>query len=110
MLKTFLAILVFLSVSFSASAHSVTLNWTDPTPGVTYNVYRGTASGLESKTPINSTAINALSFKDTTVQSGVQYFYYVKAVLNGVSSSPSNEVVVPVPVTPVTGLKINSSH
>ena len=47
-----------------------------------YNVYRGTAAGGESTTPINSSplAATATSYADTTAVAGNTYYYVVKAI------------------------------
>ena len=47
----------------------VNLAWTASVPGsdtaVEYFVYRGTATGAESSTPLNSAAVTTLSYTDT---------------------------------------------
>jgi len=60
----------------------VILAWTaSATPGVVgYNVYRGTTSGGESPTPINSAAINGATYVDVNVTAGVTYYYMVTAI------------------------------
>jgi len=90
------------TVSLSgAGSHDVILAWTDSTtPGVIgYNVYRGTASGGESSTPLNSTPINASGYTDGNVADGMTYYYVVTAVAsNGQTQSPaSNEAAATVP-------------
>lgn len=78
--------------------HSVVLSWDQSsTSGVTYNVYRGTSSGGEGTTPINLSPVTLLTFTDTNVTPGTDYFYYVEAVDSGGSSSPSNEAPADVP-------------
>jgi hypothetical protein len=64
---------------------------------VTYNVFRGTSSGGEGTTPVNPSAITSLTYTDTGVTPGVNYYYYVEAVDSGGSSAPSNEAVADVP-------------
>jgi fibronectin type 3 domain-containing protein len=74
---------------------SVLLQWAaSPTAGVTYNVYRGTSSGGESSTPLNTSAVSATSYTDTNVTSGQTYFYIVEAVDSSGKSTASNEVQV----------------
>ena len=59
---------------------------------VGYYVYRGTASGGESSTPLSSTPINGASYVDANVTPGTAYYYVVTAVgSNGTQSAPSNE-------------------
>lgn len=78
--------------------HSVVLTWdASPTGGVTYNVYRGTASGGETATPINTAAITTLTLTDTSVKPGTTYYYTVRAVDSAGSSGPSNEATAAIP-------------
>jgi hypothetical protein len=83
----------------AASSHSVLLNWdASITSGVNgYNVFRATTSGGYSTTPLNPSPITTLSFTDSTVTSGNQYFYVVTAVDAGQASADSNEVSVTIP-------------
>ena len=70
------------SVSLSGGgSHDVVLTWTaSVTPGVLgYYVYRGTASGEESTTPLNSTPIAGTSYADSDVTGGQTYYYVVTA-------------------------------
>jgi len=72
----------------------VILSWdASPSLGVAgYNVYRGTSSGGESSTPLNSTPINGTRYVDENVTAGTTYYYVVKSVgSNGELSGPSNE-------------------
>ena len=82
--------------------HDVMLSWTASTSSgvVGYNVYRGTSSGGESSTPVNSSPISTTSFADQNVTPGAQYFYIVTAVSsNGTTqSSASPETVRPFPL------------
>jgi cyclophilin family peptidyl-prolyl cis-trans isomerase len=81
----------------SSSTGQVNLAWTAPSGTVTgYNVFRGTAAGGESTTPLNSSplAANATSYTDTKAVLGTKYFYVVKALNGAVSSANSNEVSV----------------
>jgi fibronectin type 3 domain-containing protein len=78
-----------------AGTHDVILSWTaSTTPGVVgYYVYRGTTSGGESLTPLNSTPINGTTYTDTSVTAATTYYYVVTAVASdGVTQSAnSNE-------------------
>jgi fibronectin type 3 domain-containing protein len=77
---------------------SVLLQWAaSPTGGVTYNVYRGTSSGGESATPINTSPVSSTSYTDTNVTSGQTYFYIVEAVDSYGNSTASNEVQATIP-------------
>jgi hypothetical protein len=78
--------------------HSVVLTWNaSPTGGVTYNIFRGTTSGGEGTTPINPSAVSLLTYTDTNVTPGANYYYYVEAVDAGGSSVPSNEASAAIP-------------
>ena len=60
--------------------HSVTLTWkASSTKNVRYNVYRGPRSGYHPD-KLNDTPIDGLTFTDTKVESGKQYFYVTRAV------------------------------
>jgi hypothetical protein len=90
------------TVSLSGTgSHDVILSWTaSATPGVIgYNVYRGTTSGGESSTPLNSTPVNRAAYTDGNVTPGAKYYYVVRAVAaNGVTqSAKSNEAAATVP-------------
>ena len=61
-------------------AHSVTLTWKpSSTKNVRYNVYRGPRPGFHPD-KLNDTPIDGLTFTDTKVESGKQYFYVTRAV------------------------------
>jgi fibronectin type 3 domain-containing protein len=71
-----------------ASDTQVRLSWGAPAGAVTYNVYRGTASGQEAATPIAS-GLSAPSYSDTGLTDGVTYYYEVTSV-DAQSASPVN--------------------
>ncbi|MGA8540814.1 MAG: choice-of-anchor D domain-containing protein [Terriglobales bacterium] len=75
--------------------HAVDLNWTGSPTAVSYNIYRGTASG-GPYTMINSSSTTA--YADNTVVSG-QTYYYVAAAVDGDSneSGYSNETQAVIP-------------
>jgi hypothetical protein len=94
------------TVSLSgAGTHDVILSWTISAGAVGYNVYRGTTSGGESTTPLNSSpeaavcASTTCTYTDATVVAGTTYYYTVTAVAsNGVTqSAASSEVSATVP-------------
>jgi fibronectin type 3 domain-containing protein len=92
------------SVSLSGTgSHDVILSWSaSTTSGVTgYNVYRGTASGGESSTPLNSTPISGTTFTDESVTAGTEYYYLVTSVTSNDATqspaSPETAVTVPTP-------------
>ena len=80
--------------------HDVILSWTaSETSGIVgYNVDRGTTSGGESSTPLNSTPINGITYTEASVTAGVKYYYVVTAVgSGGMRSAASVETVAAVP-------------
>ena len=96
-----LLLLVPLAFANTPGQVTVTLTWNaSPTAGVTYNVYRGSATGVCSgiPTPIK-TGLSVLTFIDTNVTSGQTYVYAVTAVKGG-ESACSNEAQVTVPTIP----------
>lgn len=75
--------------------HSITLTWTNPTTGTpptSVDVFRGTAAGAESTTPIANVPSPGASYTDTSGTAGVTYFYVVKEKNQFGSSAASNEV------------------
>lgn len=99
--------------------HSVTLTWTastsaaacssTATPPCTfgYNVFRGTAAGAESSTPVNSAPVTGLTFVDpvTLTNSPQTFFYTVGAVetvgtVTAASLTNSGEVSASFPGAP----------
>jgi fibronectin type 3 domain-containing protein len=89
-------------LSGTAQLLAISLTWTTPDNGVTikgHAIYRGTTSGGETLlTRVNAPA---QSYVDRSAPSGVQHFYYVRA-LNDANEEgpPSNEVAAtPIPVT-----------
>jgi hypothetical protein len=92
------------TVSLSGTgAHDVILSWTaSTTPGIIgYNIYRGTTSGGESPTPLNSTPTNGATFADENVTCGTMYYYVVTAVGSSgeTVSAASNEASATVPAS-----------
>jgi len=80
----------------------VILSWlASSTPGVVgYNIYRGTAPGGESGTPINSSPVNATTYVDANVTAGLTYYYVLTSVAaDGAQSSRSNETEANVPAS-----------
>jgi len=87
------------AISLSGTgSHSAVLGWgASQTGGVQYNVYRGTASGAEGTTPINPSPVSALTYTDTNVTAGTEYYYTVEAVDSGGNSTASNEASATIP-------------
>jgi len=78
--------------------HSVALTWNaSPSTVAGYNVYRGTVSG-GPYAKINSSLVAVLNYTDSTVQSGITYYYVTTAVdSSGNESVFSNEVPATIP-------------
>jgi hypothetical protein len=74
----------------AAGNAQVALSWTASSGAVTYNVYRGTASGAEGTTAV-ATGIATVTHTDTGLTNGTTYFYKVAAVNPGGTSPLSNE-------------------
>jgi HYDIN/CFA65/VesB-like, Ig-like domain/Abnormal spindle-like microcephaly-assoc'd, ASPM-SPD-2-Hydin/Cep192 domain 4 len=83
----------------TVTQHSIVLSWdASISSGVSgYNVYRATSSGGYNTTPLNASPVTTVSFTDSTVSSGSQYFYVVTAVDGNQISADSNEVSVSIP-------------
>src|SRR5262249_50184174 len=82
----------------TAQQHKVTLNW-NPSGGVVvgYHVYRGTSSGGPYSL-LTSNLDTGVSYVDSTVVSGTQYFYVATAVdSSGAESAYSNEASAIIP-------------
>ena len=91
-----------------------TLTWTAPalpcltaaTPcQVSYWIFRGTAPGAESTTPINGNTVGGTTFTDAAVTLGVTYYYKIESVetQSGLSVDGtvlSNEAAVAFPSAP----------
>ena len=88
------------TVALSGTAtHDVILSWGGSSGAAGYDVYRGSSSGSESSTPLNTEPIAGTSFTDTNVQAGRTYYYKITAVAaNGSTQSESSlEVSATVP-------------
>ena len=82
--------------SATAGNTQVVLHWTAPSnnggSAITgYDVLRGTTSGGESVTPIATLGV-VLTYTNTSLTNGVQYFYEVEAVSSRGRSVASNEL------------------
>ncbi len=84
---------VIIKAALGGGCHFVYLTWTASSSSgvIGYNIYRGTASGAESTTPLNSSPISGTSFADTTAVSGTTYYYVVKATDGSSESGASAE-------------------
>lgn len=77
---------------------SVYFTWTKPRDTkniIGYNLYRGTASGKESKTPITDFPIEGRSYTDKNVEADTTYYYILRPVYKDKTlGAASNEVKV----------------
>jgi len=80
-----------------SAQYSVALSWNPSTSSVAgYNVYRGTTSGVYSK--INSSLDGTTTYTDSTVASGMTYYYAATAVSpSGQESGYSSPLKVTIP-------------
>jgi fibronectin type 3 domain-containing protein len=96
-----------LALTASSGNTTAALSWSVPasnggSPITGYNLYRGTAAGAESATPV-ATNVTLTSFSDTGLTNGVTYYYKVAAV-NAVGTSPqSNEASATPQAAPTAG-------
>ena len=94
----------------TASSAQVTLAWAAPTstggsPITGYNILRGTAPGQETPMPVASAVSGTTyTYTDSTVTSGITYYYEVEAANALGVSAPSNEsAATPTPPLTVPG-------
>lgn len=84
------------TLTATANDNNVTLTWTKPinTKGIIgYNLYRGTASGKYSNTPITDFPVEGKTYTDYNLKSRTTYYYVVKAVYTDKTlGTASNEV------------------
>ncbi|MGO8671214.1 MAG: choice-of-anchor tandem repeat GloVer-containing protein [Capsulimonadaceae bacterium] len=85
----------------TAGSAQVSLSWSASTGATSYDVYRGTATGAESTSPL-ATGITTTGYTNTGLTNGDKYFYKVSAVNAGGTSAESNEASA-TPTAPVAG-------
>jgi hypothetical protein len=95
--------LLFIGLLRAQTGHTVTLNWTESTSSVTFDVFRETSAGACTPASLgtgpgclklNSVPITALTFTDSTPPIGTS-FYVVRATdAKGNNGAYSNEVTV----------------
>ena len=69
-----------LTATVISGSEEIDLSWPSVAWATAYNVYRGTASGGESATPLNASPLTAASYDDTSVNGSTTYYYVVQAV------------------------------
>ena len=90
----------------AVSSSQINLSWSAVTnTGATYAVYYGTSSGAENT--LLATGINATSYQATGLTASTTYYFIVRSISGGGTSSPSTQAsattqTVTVPVTPPT--------
>jgi len=77
----------------------ITVYWAPIVGATTYNVYRGTAAGGESATPI-ATGITTSAYTNAGLTNGTTYYYKVAEVNAGGTSAMSSEATT-TPYTPI---------
>lgn len=115
-MKSFVSVFALFSFFLAAgpahAQHNVSLTWTASTsaagnPSLTYNVYR--SSGCSGTFALLNTApISSTGFLDVAVPPGT-YCYQATAVLEGLESTPSNEVSAVVPAAVIITAPPNPS-
>lgn len=107
-MKNLLVVLILVAATplFAANCvppqggHCVDISWVaSPTSGVTYNVYRGTATGVCQTTRVAS-GLSGVAFADMNVANGATYFYAISAQNSGGESACTSEVQVLIPIPP----------
>lgn len=74
-----------------ATTGSISFSWTPIQGSTGYKVYRGTAPGQESATPI-AAGITQTQFKDTSVINGTRYYYKVSSLFGAKEGQKSVEI------------------
>ncbi|HEY7424768.1 MAG TPA: fibronectin type III domain-containing protein, partial [Gemmataceae bacterium] len=89
----------------TAGPGQVALSWTASSGASSYNIYRGTSSGGETKV---ASGVTATAFTDTGLTPGTTYFYEVTAV-NGVGESTFSNEASAVPTATITQVNLSGS-
>lgn len=86
------------TLTAKADDKEVKFTWTKPASTkniIGYNLYRGTAPGKQSNTPVTDFYIEATSYTDKNIKADTKYYYIVKPVYKDKTLGPaSNEVEV----------------
>jgi YVTN family beta-propeller protein len=90
----------------TARNSQVSLSWTAPSSNGSsaitgYDIYRGTTTGGEGTTPVGTASDSTLTYTDTGLTNGQEYFYKVTAV-NSVGESPQSNEASATPTAPAT--------
>ena len=90
-------------LSATASDMAVHLSWSPAYPGGTptsYSIYRGTATGQESTTPIATVDGSTYAYQDSGLTDGTTYYYYIVGT-NGIGTGPNSIEASATPTNPV---------
>lgn len=116
MKRAAIAVIVLALAGNAIAQHHVDLTCSDSESNVMFNFYRGSGSGLESATPLNSAPLLLCSFSDTNVAALAKYWYVARAYRATSAtplSDPTNEVPVTVPgdakPLPPTNLQVSAT-
>jgi hypothetical protein len=82
------------TLAATAANTTVSLSWSPGAGGTptSFDLYRGTASGKESSTPIATFDGSTSSYQDTGLTAGATYYYFLTATNTNGASPNSNEV------------------
>lgn len=76
-------------VVITPASGQIHLQWTFEEPATSYRIYRGTAAGAEGAVALAT--VTSSSYTDTTVTSGVTYYYEITALTAATESARSAE-------------------
>jgi len=93
----------------TAGNKQITLSWTAVSGATSYNIYRGTAGGGESATPI-LTGVKLTSYINSGLTNGKAYYYKVAAMNSTGTSAMSNEATATPSAKAATGSDLNSTR
>jgi hypothetical protein len=87
-----------ITLSAKTGDEGIRLSWNKPNDAnniIGYNLYRGTASGKQSSTPVTDFPIEGTSYTDKNVENNTKYYYILKSVYrDDTLGIASNEVAV----------------
>ena len=93
----------------TSSNQAIGLTWAATSGAASYSVYRGTSAGGESTTALIA-GLTTPSYSDAGLTNGTTYYYIVKAVSSGGTSSASNQVSATPNLTAPTNLTAKGSN
>ncbi|HEY7424670.1 MAG TPA: fibronectin type III domain-containing protein, partial [Gemmataceae bacterium] len=90
----------------TAGPGQVALSWTASSGAASYNIYRGTSSGGETKI---ASGVTTTAYSDSGLSAGTTYFYEVTAVNSVGESGLSNEASATTPSVPAAPTNLTAS-